>query len=273
MESIFSVPDLPEDPFSSSLNPFGFSDIDSLNELDSIKNSFMDNNIFSPFRREYECYVKDPSYFSDEEKENDHALKHDQSMNADKREDRNDEPLAKDLSNKSKSCALTKIALLGQTSITTNVEHSSVTSHSSEDRASKDTVTKPFENKSEEIESIDSFGVYNVQEKDSSEFIDEGNLVFLIRKIDKKTKKSKLLTKHRKKITKCPHRQLEYYAKGMCKNCYHNKGKRSKKASKCDHKERDHYAKGLCKNCYLHFFHIKKKQRKASEMCNAKASI
>jgi hypothetical protein len=95
--------------------------------------------------------------------------------------------------------------------------------------------------------------------------IDEGDLVFLIRKVDRKTNKSVLLTKHRKKITKCEHTHLEYYAKGMCKNCYHNKGKRSKKATKCEHKDRDHYAKGLCKNCYLHFFHIKKKQRKASE--------
>jgi hypothetical protein len=53
----------------------------------------------------------------------------------------------------------------------------------------------------------------------------------------------------------------------MCKNCYHNKGKRSKKASKWEHTDRDHYAKGLCKNCYLHYFHIKKKQRKASDSC------
>jgi len=70
-------------------------------------------------------------------------------------------------------------------------------------------------------------------------------------------------TKHRKVITLCPHIDQEYYAKGMCRNCYHNRGKRTKKASKCLHTDRDHYAKGLCKNCYLHFFHIKKKARKA----------
>jgi len=95
----------------------------------------------------------------------------------------------------------------------------------------------------------------------------EGDLVFIVRKVDKKTNKSKLLTRHRKKISKCEHTHLEYYAKGMCKNCYHNKGKRSKKASKWEHTDRDHYAKGLCKNCYLHYFHIKKKQRKASASC------
>lgn len=102
--------------------------------------------------------------------------------------------------------------------------------------------------------------------------IDEGDLIFLIRKVNKKTNTSVLLTKHRKKITMCPHKTLEYYAKGMCKNCYHNKGKRSKKATKCEHTQRDHYAKGLCKNCYLHFFHIKKKQRKASTVVSDSVS-
>lgn len=96
------------------------------------------------------------------------------------------------------------------------------------------------------------------------------DLIFLVRRIDKRTNKSVLLTKHRKRITKCPHKHQEYYAKGMCKNCYHNKGTRSKKASECEHKTRDHYAKGLCKNCYLHFFHIKKKARRASaETCTS----
>mmetsp|Transcript_12714 Transcript_12714/g.14316 ORF Transcript_12714/g.14316 Transcript_12714/m.14316 type:complete len:152 (+) Transcript_12714:392-847(+) len=150
-------------------------------------------------------------------------------------------------------------------------------SQMSSEEALPDYIKKTSDNtsfgKTEEIESVDSLGVYHSKEKDSNDNIDEGSLVFLIRKIDRKTKKSTLLTKHRKKITKCSHKTLEYYAKGMCKNCYHNKGIRSKKASNCDHKERDHYAKGLCKNCYLHFFHIKKKERKASELSNAKSSI
>ena len=106
-----------------------------------------------------------------------------------------------------------------------------------------------------------------VSTKDSADSSDEGNLVFLIRKVDRKTNKSRLLTKHRKKITKCEHTHLEYYAKGMCKNCYHSKGKRSKKATKCKHTDRSHYAKGLCKNCYLHFFHLKKKLKKVQAAC------
>lgn len=45
-------------------------------------------------------------------------------------------------------------------------------------------------------------------------------------------KRSELATRHRKVITECPHVDQEYYAKGMCRNCYHNKGQRTKKASK-----------------------------------------
>ena len=40
-------------------------------------------------------------------------------------------------------------------------------------------------------------------------------------KIDKNGKE----VKHRKKIINCSHVTEEYYAKGMCKNCYHNKGR------------------------------------------------
>ena len=43
----------------------------------------------------------------------------------------------------------------------------------------------------------------------------DGSLVFIIRRINKRTNTSVLLTKHRKKITKCSHRDQEYYAKGM----------------------------------------------------------
>ena len=64
--------------------------------------------------------------------------------------------------------------------------------------------------------------------------------------------------KHRKIITKCAHKSEQYYANGMCKNCYHSKG-RTKLASKCDHTNRSLYAKGVCKNCYLSIYHKKKR--------------
>lgn len=277
MDNIFSVPGLLEDSFSNSLNPFGFNDIDSLKELDSIKFCFDEQNENNSVQKYgFECYDKDSSYFLEGEREYDHALNHDQSVNVAKDESLIWNNLTKGPSNQCKPNAITKIALLGQTPVTTNIEQSSVTSQSSHDRAQEVSEVKSLDSSSpketEDVNDIHSLEVCNPKEKESNENIDEGNLVFLIRKIDRKTKKSKLLTKHRKKITKCQHKNLEYYAKGMCKNCYHNKGKRSKKASKCDHSDRDHYAKGLCKNCYLHFFHIKKKARKAGELSIAKAS-
>lgn len=52
----------------------------------------------------------------------------------------------------------------------------------------------------------------------------------------------------------CPHTTLPFYAKGMCKNCYHSKG-RIKLADKCSHVDRANYAHGVCRNCYLSAYH------------------
>lgn len=52
----------------------------------------------------------------------------------------------------------------------------------------------------------------------------------------------------RKEITSCDHTDREFYAKGMCKNCYHKWG-RNKPATCCASKKM--YAKGLCQNCYM----------------------
>lgn len=60
--------------------------------------------------------------------------------------------------------------------------------------------------------------------------------------------------KCRKAISKCTHASESYYANGMCKNCYHAKG-RTKMATECDHIERPMYARGICKNCYLSSYH------------------
>ena len=49
--------------------------------------------------------------------------------------------------------------------------------------------------------------------------------------------------------TECPHKFSPHYAKGMCSNCYHSKG-RSKKPWNCSHINKPHYALGLCQNCY-----------------------
>ena len=67
--------------------------------------------------------------------------------------------------------------------------------------------------------------------------------------------------KHRNEITKCPHVDGIYYASGMCKNCYHCKG-RNKLATLCDHTERKLYARGICKACYLKEYHNRTRSAK-----------
>ena len=58
-----------------------------------------------------------------------------------------------------------------------------------------------------------------------------------------------------KRVVKdCPHTDRKYYAKGMCVNCYHRRG-RTKKAWACPHTRKTHYSKGLCKYCYLNAYY------------------
>ena len=78
----------------------------------------------------------------------------------------------------------------------------------------------------------------------------EGKLVFKITRFNRTTQKEKLITKNRRIISKCPHTSMKYYAKGMCKKCYHSFG-REKKAFICGHSDKPLYAKGYCKQCYL----------------------
>ncbi len=62
-----------------------------------------------------------------------------------------------------------------------------------------------------------------------------------------------LLGKKKKRIvrinTECPHKFSQHYAKGMCSNCYHSKG-RNKKPWNCPYLSKSHYALGVCQNCY-----------------------
>ena len=67
--------------------------------------------------------------------------------------------------------------------------------------------------------------------------------------------------KHRNEITRCPHVNGVYYASGMCKNCYHCKG-RNKLATLCEHTDRKLYARGVCKACYLRQYHNRTKSAK-----------
>lgn len=79
----------------------------------------------------------------------------------------------------------------------------------------------------------------------------EGKLVFKVTRVDRLTmKEKKCMTNARRIITKCPHTSAKYYAKGMCKKCYHTFG-RDKKATVCGHTDKPLYAKGYWKKCYL----------------------
>ena len=88
-------------------------------------------------------------------------------------------------------------------------------------------------------------------------------IIFKVIKVDRLTKKEVVLTKHRRIVSKCPHKHAPYYAKGMCRNCYHSKG-RNKKATKCGHEARAMYAKGICRACYLRRYHKSKKEDERS---------
>jgi hypothetical protein len=81
-------------------------------------------------------------------------------------------------------------------------------------------------------------------------------------------------SKSAKGVTECPHVERKHYAKNMCYNCYHNRG-RNKCAWKCVHKEKRHYAKGVCQNCYHSSYkesnpHVVKK---AAEKARAKQKL
>jgi hypothetical protein len=60
--------------------------------------------------------------------------------------------------------------------------------------------------------------------------------------------------KEKCKVTKCEHTDADYYALGLCRNCYHTKG-RSKFATECPHLNKKLYARSVCKGCYLRIFH------------------
>eukprot|EP00359_Climacostomum_virens_P007844 CAMPEP_0204910350 /NCGR_PEP_ID=MMETSP1397-20131031/8898_1 /ASSEMBLY_ACC=CAM_ASM_000891 /TAXON_ID=49980 /ORGANISM="Climacostomum Climacostomum virens, Strain Stock W-24" /LENGTH=89 /DNA_ID=CAMNT_0052080483 /DNA_START=21 /DNA_END=287 /DNA_ORIENTATION=- len=54
------------------------------------------------------------------------------------------------------------------------------------------------------------------------------------------------------KVSACPHPNRKHYAKHMCSQCYHKRG-REKLAWLCEHTDRMAYCKGRCERCYLHY--------------------
>ena len=76
----------------------------------------------------------------------------------------------------------------------------------------------------------------------------------------------------KKQIVSCPHTDRRYYAKGMCVNCYHRRG-RTKKAWNCPHTRKTHYSKGLCKYCYLASYYKSRTTKRPAGYSNSNASI
>ena len=69
----------------------------------------------------------------------------------------------------------------------------------------------------------------------------------------------------------CQHASKKHYARNMCHNCYHNKGK-LKRASACAHTDKPHYSSGLCQTCYLAKYYLKRKEKRKQIREKAKAA-
>ena len=119
---------------------------------------------------------------------------------------------------------------------------------------------------SNNINTINKFPIYNYLDIDIYNLLfqkyknlflsnQQNKFQFPIEKKEKESRKNNyfLIGKKKKRneklCTKCPHINEPHYAKGMCSNCYHSKG-RSKKPWNCSHINKSHYALGLCQNCY-----------------------
>jgi hypothetical protein len=71
----------------------------------------------------------------------------------------------------------------------------------------------------------------------------------------------KKISKKKKRVNTCGHPEREHYAKSLCYNCYHRRG-RTKKPWNCNHERM--YAQGLCQNCYINEYN--RKRRVAEQM-------
>ena len=90
-------------------------------------------------------------------------------------------------------------------------------------------------------------------QKETTVSVEETKQICTVEK-EKKDKTPVLMLGRKKKrstklCTACPHKFAVHYAKNMCSNCYHAKG-RSKRPWNCLHVSKAHYALGLCQNCY-----------------------
>jgi hypothetical protein len=80
--------------------------------------------------------------------------------------------------------------------------------------------------------------------------------VLELKPIKKNIIRKKISKRKRRKSNVCGHLDRDHYAKNLCYNCYHRKG-RTKKPWNCSHDRL--YAQGLCQNCYINEYNRKKR--------------
>ena len=97
--------------------------------------------------------------------------------------------------------------------------------------------------KSDKNDKNDKIDKIDKNDSFSSDSEKQGDSYAVMELLTQKTKRNQ------KYCNACPHHNAPHYAKGMCSNCYHSRG-RKKKPWKCPHLNKFHYAHGLCQNCY-----------------------
>ena len=95
------------------------------------------------------------------------------------------------------------------------------------------------------LNAISEFNESNInsEKTEKSEELGKDENINIMELLTQKTKRNQ------KYCNACPHHNAPHYAKGMCSNCYHSRG-RQKKPWNCPHSNKFHYALGLCQNCY-----------------------
>jgi len=91
-------------------------------------------------------------------------------------------------------------------------------------------------------------------------------------KFDEESGQNGATQRKRREIYKCPHTDRKHYAKNMCHNCYHRKGK-TKMAYACGHTHKSHYSSGMCQNCYLAKYYIKRKNKTSDKNSAKEGSV
>ena len=216
-----------------------------MNRMDKISSPIKDRKIFSPIT------LMNPNlYYNNLLNQN--ILLKEQSPSKNQNNNFNPpQPQAKNNSKNNKHIEISLISLLNaisdlkdknmksKTNANSNIANNDSNINNNINTISKKTTPNKIDKndkneKSEKTDKNDSF---------SSDSEKQGDSYAVMELLTQKTKRNQ------KYCNACPHHNAPHYAKGMCSNCYHSRG-RKKKPWKCPHLNKFHYAHGLCQNCY-----------------------